>query len=239
MPLGTLAEEIARLKRSPKAPRPALSPGASPASAEPADPFAAFDGSVHPAALAALEAARAWAMAAARGQPCGLVLWSQPHPGPAGETLGYGCGKTHLASTACAFLGQCRRIDPETGLRRPLRVTFLNVVDFYGHLRDLYARNQPEYPLLNEWASGHLILDDLGKEYVSAEGRAWAREKLYRLLDRLYEARALLLTSNLTPAQMEASLGGAAWSRLVGMCGERGFVNMSDIPDYRLKKAGL
>ena len=194
---------------------------------------------MHPRAYAASEAARNWTYAAAQGQARGLVLWSEAHTGPHGETLGYGCGKTHLARAAFDYLRQCVWTDPETGLNRRVRVTFLNMVDFYAQIRDLYAKSQPEYPLFNDWASGHVILDDLGKEHVSAESRPWAREKLYRLLDRVYETRALLLTSNLNPEQLETHLGGAAWSRLVGLCGEQGFINMSEIPDYRLRKAGV
>lgn len=228
-------------------PRPARWPNGSPdakhaegvAGSQLANPFDAFDRNVHPRAHAASEAARQWTYAAAQGQARGLVLWSEAHAGPHGETLGYGCGKTHLARAAYDYLRQCVRSDPETGLNRRVRVTFLNMVDFYAQIRDLYAKNQPEYPLFNDWASGHVILDDLGKEHVSAEGRPWAREKLYRLLDRVYETRSLLLTSNLNPEQLESHLGGAAWSRLVGLCGEQGFINMSEIPDYRMRKAGI
>ncbi len=233
MHLGTLAEEIAKLKL-----HPAPSPSDSRAKAEAApNPFEGFDRTVHPAAALALDRAREWTYAAARGEPRGLVLWSAPHTGPAGESFGYGCGKTHLARAAFTLLRECFWTDPATGLSRRWRVTMLNAVDFFGQLRDLYSRNQPEFPLFNDWSSGHVILDDLGKEHVTAEARPWAREKLYRLIDRLNESHALLLTSNLTPEQLESYLGGAAWSRLVGMCGERGFVNLSAVPDYRLRRA--
>ena len=230
------------------APPPATaapSPGASRAKAKPPsaaalpNPFDTFDRAVHPAAGAASDAVREWTYAAARGLGRGLVLWSEPHTGPGGETFGYGCGKTHLARAAFTYLRQCVWTDPDTGLSRRWRVTFLNIVDFYAQLRDLYAKGQPEFPLFNDWASGHVILDDLGKEHVTTDSRPWAREKFYRLIDRIYESRALLLTSNLTPEQIETHLGGAAWSRLVGLCGERGFVNMSALPDYRLRRAGL
>lgn len=194
---------------------------------------------MHPAAQTAADAVREWAYGAARGEPRGLVLWSAPHTGPRGETFGYGCGKTHLARAAYAYVRQCQWTDPATGLTRQWRISLLTAVEFFGMVRDLYTKNLPEYPLFNDWGSGHMILDDVGKEHVSAEARPWAREKLFRLIDRLNESRALLLTTNLTPEQLEAHVGGATWSRLAGMCGERGFVNLSAVPDFRLRRAGL
>lgn len=147
---------------------------------------------------------------------------------------GYGCGKTHLAKCAHEFLRVVR--DHKGNAQSP---SFENVVDFLGDIKDAYAKNVPVSPLFDQWCRGPFILDDLGKGHVKPESLPWAREQFYRLIDRLCERNGFFLTSNLNPAEIENLIGGAAWSRLLGMCGPRGFIDMSAIPDYRLKKGGF
>lgn len=198
------------------------------------NPFDEFDPSVHPDAVTAAARVREWCYAAHRGESRGLVLWANDHAGGSG----YGCGKTKLALCAFRYLLQCSTNGPR-GIRIPVGVTFLNTVDFYGELKDAYSVNKPEWPIFKSWSDTHFVLDDFGKEYISANGAEWAREKFYRMINMLYERRSFLMTSNMNTAEIERIIGGASWSRLLGMCGEHGFVDMSAIPDYRLAKAGL
>ena len=65
----------------------------------------------------------------------------------------------------------------------------------------------------------------------------WAQQIFYRILDRMYQRHSLLITTNLTPLTIAEKLGGANQSRLLGMCGQSGYIKMDGIPDYRAKKA--
>lgn len=60
-----------------------------------------------------------------------------------------------------------------------------------------------------------LVLDDLGAERPTD----WVRERLYDIVNTRYEAqRSVLVTTNLTPEQMERSLGARIAGRLIEMC---------------------
>jgi DNA replication protein DnaC len=60
-----------------------------------------------------------------------------------------------------------------------------------------------------------LVLDDVGTERTNP----WVLEQLYTIInERWQERRAIVLTTNLDPMQMEAQIGERAVSRLVGMC---------------------
>lgn len=204
---------------------PSSSPVDSAASSDEwVSPFRRFDTTVHPQAEVAQQATRDWVYAISTGQPRGLVLWSN----------GYGCGKTYLARLAEETL---RVMLDKDGRRQ--RVSFLTAPDFFQDIKDCYAKDDPVAPLFNEWCRGHFILDDWGKQYVTDGGSEWSREQFFRLIDRLYERHGFLMTSNTRPDLIERQIGGAAWSRLLGMCGPEGVVDMSDVPDFRLTKAGF
>jgi DNA replication protein DnaC len=198
--------------------------------------FAGFDLNL-PLFAKAHAAVREWAYAATRpGDEYALVLWSEESM-VSGVVYGYGSGKTMLAKAAYAYLLTYR-----DGRNRPVYpATFLKADDFLGAIKDLYATDKPEFPLFNQWGHTAVLLDDVGKEYVSDKSTEWATEKYYRLIDRLYEnKKPLLVTTNLPPERLQLKLGGAVWSRLLEMCrGTAGFVNLSGVPDFRLRKAGL
>jgi DNA replication protein DnaC len=174
--------------------------------------FSSFDVS-SPAQQAAKDAVMGWCSDAIEGNPSGLVLYSK----------GYGVGKTHLARCADSALMWGGR-----------RGYFFSTPDWLMALRESYNSNTNESYLFRGWGKGFFILDDFGKEYLKDGTGGWAHEKFYMLLDKM-QGKQLLVTSNLTPTEMAKRLGGAAWSRLGGLCGER-FVNMSSLPDYRLKR---
>jgi DNA replication protein DnaC len=85
----------------------------------------------------------------------------------------YGCGKTHLA----AAIGNQRLEHGET-------VLFITSPDLLDHLRSAYDNKATPYDDLFERVrtAPLLILDDLGVENPSA----WAREKLFQLLNHRY-----------------------------------------------------
>jgi DNA replication protein DnaC len=60
-----------------------------------------------------------------------------------------------------------------------------------------------------------LLLDDLG----AAKPSTWIEEITYRLIDERYaDCLPTIITSNLTPREMEAMFGDRTVSRLAGMC---------------------
>lgn len=209
----------------------APSPESSAAEAEWHNPFLDFDTSWHPAAARAHAAVREWVYAVSSGQARGLVLWSDSHSGESG----YGSGKTTLARMAYAVL---RIMRDHRG--KAQRCQFLNVVDFYQDIKDAYSNNAPVGRLFDDWLRGHFILDDYGKQYTTVTGAEWAQEQFYRLVNGVYERGAgFLMTCNCAPEVIERQIGGASWSRLLGMCGPKGFVDMSAVPDFRLKQGGF
>lgn len=210
---------------------PAKSPDVSAAESEWHNPFVDFDTAWHPDASKAHAAAREWVYAVSSGQVRGLVLWSDNHH----EQSGYGSGKTTLARMAYEVLRVMRSHNGQAQ-----RVRFINAADLFQDIKDAYSNNAPVAPMFDDWTRGHFILDDWSKQYTTATGEEWAREQFYKLINRLVEAgHGLLMTSNSAPATIERQIGGASWSRLLGMCGPRGFIDMSAVPDYRLKRAGF
>jgi DNA replication protein DnaC len=184
--------------------------------------FDNFDVTWHPKCQEAKAKVYAWIESLVEGEPGGIVLWSK----------NYGCGKTHLAQAAYRALGAVPT--PPYGFRK--HGEFITSEDFFQSIRDSYAHGSPTQ-LFKDWEqSPYLIMDDFGKEY--AANMEWAREQFYKLINRIHEHKSFLLTSNLTPAELGERIGGASMSRLIGMCGPDGFVDMSDIPDYRVKNHG-
>lgn len=164
----------------------------------------------------AVQAVMQWCHDTDYARPGGLVLWSRK----------FGVGKTHLASAAHAALREIYR-----------RGAFLSAPEFLDRIKQTYndkggvSENQLFVNLLG---MDYIILDDVGKEY--ADKRTWADEKYFRLIDGVVRnGHSLLLTSNLDLEQLAQHVGGAAWSRVAGLCGRHGFVNMNNLNDYRLR----
>ena len=79
------------------------------------------------------------------------------------------------------------------------------------------------------------IFDDVGAGYVKEESQRWYEDVLWRILDER-TARKTLITTNLTPPEFQARIGGRAWSRLRELLGAaENYVSMFEVPDYRGK----
>lgn len=188
------------------------------------NPFERFDTTVHPKSALAHQAARDWVNAISRGQPRGLILWS----------VGYGTGKTMLAECAAECLQVMR--DHEGS---PQRVAMLTAPEFFMAIKDAYSEDKPVGMLFLDWCRGHFIMDDWGKQYTTGTGEEWAREQFFQIINTVSRRHGFLMTSNVPPKTIERQIGGAAYSRLLGMCGPKGIVDMSGVPDYRLRRAGF
>lgn len=186
----------------------------------------AFDTSVHPDAARVVKAVKDWAYDTARGEQRGLVLYS----------TGFGAGKTHLARRAAEYVASWQVAD-DLGVITHKRVTLFNAVEFFGQIKDAYAENKPIGRLFDVWAGAPLVMDDLGKSYTRDGSEGWAQEQLYRVIDRIHTGGySIFITSNLAPAEMERVVGGAAWSRVMGICGRPGtIIDLSSWPDYRVR----
>lgn len=136
----------------------------------------------------------------------GMGLWLY---GPAGT------GKTHLAVGIA-------RLAAETGYRvglvnmpawlEELRSTFDGRSPFQGENPNLgcLRRLERKHSLKNTL----LILDDL-----TGYATPWARDMIYQVVNRRYEAGAsTFITSNLTPNDLAGVQSAGTLSRLAGMC---------------------
>jgi DNA replication protein DnaC len=203
------------------------SPHLLPAEFDPAEwqnPFERFDTSVHPKAERAHAAAREWVWAVSNGEARGLVLWSS----------GYGAGKTMLAEMAAECLTVMRDHQGQAQ-----KATLLTAPEFFQTIKDVYSTGDPVGPIFEKWCQGHFLLDDWGKHYTTTSGEEWAREQFFRLINTIYRQHGFMLTSNVAPEVIEQQIGGAAFSRLLGMCGPGGILDLNGVPDYRLKRAGF
>jgi DNA replication protein DnaC len=132
----------------------------------------------------------------------------------------YGVGKTHLAAAIA-----------HEALDRTEQVLFAVVPDLLDHLRATFGPQSTvaydeRFELVRTVPL--LILDDLGTESATA----WAREKLYQLINHRYNYRlATVITTNLKPEAIEPRI----YSRLCDpACGEMIAIVA---PDYRRRSA--
>lgn len=128
-----------------------------------------------------------------------VIEWGERPAGRNVLLLGdVGTGKTHLAVAAARL-----RFD------RGAEVRFFPVVE----LLDMLRPGGPEHALYDLADHEVLVLDDLGSERPTE----WTAERLYALVNRRWlEERPTICTSNLSPAELEKSVGDRVFSRLVG-----------------------
>lgn len=211
--MDTIAKAAQVVNRATKsAPKAEPSPPTSTASSARAF-FASYE-ATNDTQRKALEAVYQWVRATYHGEQTGLILLS----------TGYGVGKTHLAKVAESVL-----------FAAGIPVTFIREIDFFETIKASYGEETKtsELTLFKDWSKTHLILDDFGKTHSG--NLDWIQDKYFNLFDRITNAkRSLLITSNLTLKQMSERMGGAAYSRVVGLC-KTNVVNLSDLPDYRMK----
>ncbi|MBC8077889.1 MAG: ATP-binding protein, partial [Chloroflexales bacterium] len=151
--------------------------------------FAAFDGDV-PGVQRVLAIAEAYAETLEGW----LVLWGA-----------YGCGKTHLAAAVA-----------NAALARGRGTIFAAVPDLLDHLKATFAPSSSEtyderFELLR--TVDLLVLDDLGTESATA----WAREKLYQLINHRYVQRLpLVVTSNVSLDLLDGRIRSRLQDRALG-----------------------
>lgn len=165
----------------------------------------------------------------------GVVLWSD----------GYGVGKTHLCG---ALVGKILQTEKAARLVRDFYVQEFRCPVYFTTEPQLMDRIRATFsgkPESNqEWnprgSSGQatdediyrelsmvkvLVVDDVGK--VRPRDPSFLQGVYYRIIDGRYTAGLpIVITTNLSLAELEAHVGGASADRLSEMCG-RNFVKMS------------
>ena len=121
-----------------------------------------------------------------------------------------GSGKTYLASSIANAL-----------LAKGQRVLFIVVPDLLDQIRASYDpdRNSWEYSEFELMEGARqtplLILDDLGANNYTE----WSKNKIYSIINyRLNHQLPVIITTNITPEDLEAHLGERTTSRLLEMC---------------------
>jgi DNA replication protein DnaC len=121
-----------------------------------------------------------------------------------------GTGKTTLAMLVST-----------EALKRGHSVAIYSLPRLLGEIRDSYDAQSSERSYANLFRQlsdvDLLHLDDLGAEKQTE----WVLEQLYCLINERYEAqRSIVVTTNLSPSDLEEQIGRRAVSRLVEMCRE-------------------
>ena len=115
-----------------------------------------------------------------------------------------GCGKTHLAAAIANYRYQAKQ-----------PTLFVVVPDFLDHLRSTFSpESKVSYDQLFESVKTAplLILDDFGEQSTTA----WAREKLYQVINYRYNARlATVFTTRYSPQEILEEIESSISSRLV------------------------
>lgn len=119
----------------------------------------------------------------------------------------WGNGKSHLA----AAIVHAVKAQGHTAV-------FASVPEVLSRIRATYndeARETEAQLMFGLREAKLTVLDDLGAEKKSN----WTLEKVYELIDARYRARRpTIVTSNLTPEELEEQIGPRAYDRLLEMC---------------------
>ncbi len=119
----------------------------------------------------------------------------------------WGNGKSHLA----AAIVHAVKAQGHTAV-------FASVPEVLSRIRATYndeARETEAQLMFGLREAKLTVLDDLGAEKKSK----WTLEKVYELIDARYRARRpTIVTSNLTPEELEKQIGPRAYDRLLEMC---------------------
>lgn len=119
----------------------------------------------------------------------------------------YGNGKSHLA----AAIVHAAKAQGHTAV-------FASVPELLSRIRATYDEEarETEAQLMFALREARLtVLDDLGAEKRSE----WTLEKVYELVDARYRSRRpTVVTTNLTPEELEEQIGHRAYDRLLEMC---------------------
>lgn len=119
-----------------------------------------------------------------------------------------GTGKTHLAAAIT------NHIISEFGIP----VKFGTFIDLLSDVKSTFDSdsNEKENDIIDKFVKINLlVIDDIGKE----KNTEWSNSILYRVINRRYENyKPVIITSNLTIAELEKEIGEATVSRIIEMC---------------------
>lgn len=168
-----------------------------------------------------------------------LIMVAEGIPGDL-ERTGYGCGKTTLATVIHhANFGYVHDWHWNDG----------KSINFIQHGRFFEARELMALFDQSDYEPGRmamnfgnlLVIDDVGREgSLRWEKRdvdsqdAERQNRYYNIINTCYQRDVgVVITSNLSSRQLAATVGGAAWSRLLQMAPKKYRINMTGIPDMR------
>lgn len=224
-PVGDLVDAVLKEPRAPKEPR-TIKPDKVPERVT----LNSLE-ITHPKMQTAIDAARAWAERKRDGQlDASLVLM-----GP------YGTGKTHIARAILWSMIQVAVDDDGSqigGTERPAGRFFTG--------NDLIQRLDS-----HTWASSLigqapiLVIDDVGAEQridYAGNDDGQRREKqgrYFKVINYCYDFQvSVIITTNLGLDGLRECVGGRAWSRLAQMAPKGFMLDLTDVPDYRLRQSG-
>ncbi len=144
----------------------------------------------------------------------------------------YGVGKTHLvAALGNELLATIEPVIIDNGIRyRLLPFMYLNEPAFLIRLRKSFKQDSESYETeadIYESVQNPeiLVIDDVGK--IRPKDSSFLQSVWYQVIDNHYtHQRHIILTTNLTLAELEAHIGGACADRLREMCGKGGFIQL-------------
>lgn len=187
----------------------------------------------HPKVALALRTARKWAVHRKTHPEASLVLVATKGENRA-ET-GRGCGKTYIGRCLIWCEAYFRDGKPHAPCGR-----FYQASDLIQRIHD----GEPVDMALG--TAPVVVIDDVGTErqlpYVATANQASEIQKIYyHIINSCYEGtnkRGVIITSNLSLSQLSAHVGSRAWSRLNEMAPKGFMLDLTGVPDYRLKKGG-
>lgn len=101
-------------------------------------------------------------------------------------------------------------------VKRILRnIIFISAVDLLSEIKYSYESNDTEQTVRKYENCGLLIMDDLGIE----KSTEWTHELFYKIIDTRYkEMRPIIITTNLSEAEIKNKLSERILSRIYEMC---------------------
>lgn len=150
-----------------------------------------------------------------------------------------GTGKTHLAA---GYMLAC--------MEQNIPACFTTAIGLLDRLKASYDKNNRlrggEYDVIDQLSRVRiLVLDDLDKVEFARDKSKWAAQRIYALINRRYEhRRPLIVTSNITPAELalewrnaglDQLIGGAIIDRIREMCSQ--FIRVDGMSYRGLRRA--